>query len=353
MMPLCLKRHCLSYDAFSCNQQNVRCYIYIKKIKCNEKEDEKKPNANPNPIVVDTGDGSGGSGGSGGPSGWGYIINDPTGGGGSGGGGRINVPPLEVKQYTPANTESKNIGVPCMEAATALSLKVNKGHDPDGITWLDYTNWPKWDGVPLNTCGKTTNEICKWVFPSINTMRGLRDLFYSLKPPPFADNTKPTIAEIDTWNIQVIQHFRNLIGAKQEIKPDRCLFLRAYWGDERKLTDIWNQKYPVDTCVGSTNEHCGATFLPSCQDQLPYLDGNPCCDTLPAGAEGVFSVKMDLPWSIKLSRVIGDTLCREGLTGHTGPFVGRELVGLSFACQDGSHIVRAKWGGNLQPLSCP
>lgn len=268
--------------------------------------------------------------------------------------------PQTPTQYTPSQSKSPNVGAPCIEDSTrrALSTGTNKSHAPDDIGWLGNpsqiaSSWPKWDGVPFNTCGKTTNEICKFVFPSVNTMRGLRDLFYSTKP--FADNVHPTIAEIDNWNVKVIQHFRNLIGAKMTVSPDKCLFLRAQWSNEKGHTRVWDTASYPGSCYGSTNAHCGSTFMPSCPDQILYLGNppSPCCVQTGNTAEGIFTVNKDLPWSIKMSRVIATTLCSEGLSGHTGPFLGRQFVGLAFTCQGDSNIVRAKWSGSLQGIDCP
>lgn len=245
----------------------------------------------------------------------------------------------------------------CIEDSSIFAINgLNKSHAPDDIGWLGTpdqiaSSWPKWDGVPIDVCGKTTAEICEFVFPSVNTMRGLRDLFYNTKP--FADNVHPTVAEIDEWNVKVIQHFRNLIGAKTVVSADKCLFLRAHWNSERAWTRIWDTSDYPGTCDGSSAPHCGADFIPNCPDQILYLGNppSPCCVTT-SGAEGIFTVNKDLPWSIKLSRVIAQTLCSEGLGGHTGPFVGRQFVGISFTCQGNSQIVRVKWNGNLQGISC-
>jgi len=256
-------------------------------------------------------------------------------------------------QYTPSYTQATNIGAPCIEAGTQAA-NWNKGHDPDGINWISRDNWraAEWDGVKFNPCGKTTAQICAFCFPSYNTMRGLRELYYSQNPLPFQDPKHPTIAEVDNWNVKVVQHFRDLIGAPVKVVPSKCEFLRAHWSNERQWTRVWDTKYPTDTCLNFTNPHCGAGFIPSCADQQPYLNGGPCC-TSTAGAEGIFTTKTDLPWSIKLARVIADTVCREGLSGHSGPFVGREYMGLSFVCMGASTVVRAKWSGRLEGISCP
>jgi hypothetical protein len=260
-------------------------------------------------------------------------------------------------QYTPETSRSPKVGARCIEDSIQLALTtkngINKSHAPDDIGWISPATWAaaRWDGKPFNVCGKTTAQICNWAFPNRDTMRGLRELFYDTNP--FADNVKPTIAEIDAWNVRVIQHFRNIIGAPTEVKPNKCLFLRAQWGEEKKLTRVWDTAEYTDTCLGEKNSHCGARFIPSCPDQIEYLGNppSPCCVLTP-GAEGIFGVDSDLPWSIKLSRIIGGSLCREGLTGHTGPFVGREFVGLAFSCNRDATTLRAKWSGTLQGIGC-
>lgn len=246
------------------------------------------------------------------------------------------------------------VGASCIEDSTRVALnKLVSSHAPNDITWITLAQWEaaRWDGKPFNTCGKPIAEVIKFVFPSNNTMRGLRELFYETRP--FADNVRPTVAEIDAWNVKVIQHFRNLIGAKVPVSADRCLFLRAQWASEKATTTVWDTA-ASGTCQGvKGNPHCGATFLPTCEEQLQYSKGNPgpCCG-LTAGAEGIFTVNKDLPWSIKLSRLILQTMHTDGLGSHTGPFVGREFVGLGFSCLGTANRVVAKWNGRLEGLGC-
>lgn len=272
-------------------------------------------------------------------------IPEPPGGGG---------PPPGLEQFTPETSRSPLVGAVCMESSTlrALSTGINTSHAPDDIHWIRPELWAAatWDGIPYNVCGKTTSQICKFVFPNANTMRGLRELFYATTP--FVDNVHPTIAEIDAWHVKVIQHFRNLIGASQPVSASKCLFARAQWNSERQFTRVWDTVDYPGTCLGSSNTHCGATFLPTCPDQAIYIGSGNCCVNT-AGSEGIFTVNKDLPWSIKLTRVIAGILCSEGLGGHTGPFVGRQFVGLSFTCQGDSNIIRAKWNGGLSGVSCP
>ena len=179
-------------------------------------------------------------------------------------------------------------------------------------------------------------------------MLGLREVYDTVQP--FKDPKNPTVAEIDNWNVRVIQHFRDLIGAPTKVVADRCLFLQTQWAQERKYSTIWDTKYPNGTCVGSTNAHCGAGFIPSCLDQRPYSTDGICC-TRTQMSEGMFTVNADLPWSIKLTRIIGSMICT-GDWAHLGPFMIRPNVGLSFACIGGSQVLRGGWNGTGVGVGC-
>ena len=81
----------------------------------------------------------------------------------------------------------------------------------------------------------------------------------------------------------------NLTEPEYQIHPDKCLHIRAMWSSERYHTRLWDEKYPDNTCVGSSNPHCGAGFLPSVEDQQPYLPvGIDSCGKK-SGSEGLFS----------------------------------------------------------------
>ena len=140
------------------------------------------------------------------------------------------------------------------------------------------------------------------------------------------------------------------------------MFARALWGDERKFSTLWDTKYPgtlgsaAGPCQGADNAHCGASFFPDASDQAPYLPADhPTCGS-EAGAEGMFSgPKSNIPWSIKWSRGLCNTLLAEGFWGgHVGPWFHREKFGLSFwdnepAKNNNNTILRAKWTGKLMP----
>jgi hypothetical protein len=241
----------------------------------------------------------------------------------------------------------------------------NRAHDPDGVGWLTPASWStaQWNGEIYNPSKMTKDAFAAAICPSGDQIRGIREVFYQRKP--FADVKNPTKAEVDEWHKIAINHVRALVGYTSEdrqAKKDHCMFARAQWGDERKFTTAWDTKYPgtvgsaFGPCQGSTNAHCGATFIPALVDQAPYLpEGHPGCSAQ-QGAEGVFSAaKSNIPWSIKWSRALCSTLKTEGFWGgHTGPWFHRENFGLSLWDSDPLNnnsiaVMRAKWTGKLMP----
>lgn len=262
------------------------------------------------------------------------------------------------QQYTPNQSDWRTFAAKPITGGTTA-------HDPDSVSWISADSWlaSKWDGTIYNPSRMSKADLTSAICPSGDRVRGIREVFYQYQP--FADNRNPTKAEVDEWHRIAINHVRALVGYTSEdrlVKKDYCMFARAQWGDERKFTTKWDAAYPGTTgsaygpCQGSTNAHCGSTFVPNAQDQAPYLpDGHPPCGT-PGGAEGVFSApKSNIPWSIKWSRAFCATLGSEGFWGgHTGPWFHRELFGFSFWDTDPSNnnnnaILRAKWTGNLMP----
>lgn len=254
---------------------------------------------------------------------------------------------------TPEFSQLSFVGSSCVTS-------MNTGNqEPDAHSWLTSPTWPTWDGVTtLNPCGKTPAEIVAFVWPSSNPwqMRGLRQMFYD--DPPFADNFNPTVSEIEVWHTRVIRLYRDLLGVSVGILSSRELYLRSHWNDERKFSSYWDTLYPgtlgssYGPCQGSyrpRNPHCGASFLPACPQQEPYLrPGEPCVADTGGGSEGIFSGEMDWPWSVKLSRILRLIVQSEGITGHGGPFLSRPYVGMSFRCDptNGKFTVRIKWNGS-------
>ena len=242
----------------------------------------------------------------------------------------------------------------------------NTGHDPDSVTWITKAQWEaaKWDGKTIYDPTKMTKaQFFSALCPSADRVRGIREVFYNTNP--FLDNKNPTKAELDEWHRIAINHIRALVGytsADRQVQKDQCMFKRAHWGDERKFTTMWDTKYPgtngsaAGPCQGSSNAHCGASFIPSAEDQAPYFGETKLVCTATAGAEGVFSgPKSNIPWSLKWSRAFCNTLAAEGFWGgHTGPWFHREKFGFSFWDSDVNNnnsiaILRAKWTGKLMP----
>jgi hypothetical protein len=300
------------------------------------------------------GSNAGGSNSGGSNAGGSNSGGSTTGGSNAGGSGTGS----DLEQYTPDQAKWDTFATKPVEGG-------NKTHDPDGVSWIKPADWvaAEWDGTIYNPSKMSPQAFAKALCPSVDRVRGIREVFYKAKP--FADNANPTKAEVDEWHRIAINHVRALVGYTSEdrkVKKDHCMFARALWGDERKFTTLWDAKYPgvngsaAGPCQGSDNGHCGATFLPSPEEQAPYLpEGHPSCTTQ-AGSEGVFSgPKSNIPWSIKWSRGFCNTLMAEGYWGgHVGPWFHREKFGFSFwdndpANNNNNAVLRAKWTGELMP----
>jgi len=260
-----------------------------------------------------------------------------------------------------------------------LAVSSITAHDPYSIGWIKKSTWDaaKWDGVPIDPCVLSREELAAKICPTGDTLLGLHEKFYEVNP--FKDNVNPTKAEVDEWHRIAINHFRSLIGytePERQIKPDHCLMIQALWADQRHWTTDWDTEYPVDpsatsgcgkldsACgpcpqIGSQNGHCGASFIPSKEEQVPYLpDGYHFCPDGGGGAEGAFGAsKSNIPWSIKFVRNLCHTIYAEGMSGHSGPWFHREKFGFSFWDADPTDKgcnarLRAKWGGVLMPNKC-
>eukprot|EP00286_Rhodomonas_abbreviata_P022277 CAMPEP_0181295304 /NCGR_PEP_ID=MMETSP1101-20121128/4072_1 /TAXON_ID=46948 /ORGANISM="Rhodomonas abbreviata, Strain Caron Lab Isolate" /LENGTH=573 /DNA_ID=CAMNT_0023400039 /DNA_START=60 /DNA_END=1781 /DNA_ORIENTATION=- len=239
----------------------------------------------------------------------------------------------------------------------------NTDHSPDGVGWISADSWAasEWDGTIYNPSLMTKSEFSSAMCPSVDRIRGIREVFYQHNP--FADVNNPTKAEVDEWHRIALNHIRALIGYTSEdrkVKKDTCMFARSLWGQERRFTTMWDTEYTgtvgsaYGPCQGSSNAHCGATFIPDADDQAAYLPAGHAACTATAGSEGVFSgPKSNIPWSLKWSRGFCNTLMAEGFWGgHVGPFFHREKFGFSFWDNDPNNnnnnaILRAKWTGAL------
>lgn len=253
-----------------------------------------------------------------------------------------------LKQYTPSAADWRTF------QSKPLAVSSITAHDPDSIGWIK--TWPKWDGRVVNPTQMSGDAFWRKLCGSGDTILGIREVFYKVRP--FRDNKNPTKAEVDEWHRHAINHLRKLVGYNQSdrmVQPDTCMFARAQWGEERKHTTKWDRKYPSGTCGSSSGAHCGATFVPDRDDQRPYLpSGHAPCTTAGGGAEGIFNgPKSDIPWSVKFSRAVCNTIKQEGFCGgHVGPWFRREKFGFAFWDSDrgnsGSNaILRGKWTGRL------
>ena len=292
----------------------------------------------------------------------------------------VDPPPPEPpvagpRQVSPSFTlTAESSEADMLNASTQTSQAVwnNFSQDPDGIGWIPPIQWQEaeWDGIPLDPAGKTNEELCAFIKPteSAYVIKGLREKFYAVNP--FADNTNPTPAEIDNWNLEVIRHFRDLIKNPNPLLPDERpvsfdarLFIEARWADERQRTMYWDADYPTNQdpldpstwntygpcwylgapLVNASSGHCGASFFPNTAKiteavaappynndfvKYPELSGY----TVRRGnAEGKSGIDANTPWSLKLAVVIANFICTEGTTGHASPFLSsRQTMGFSW-----------------------
>lgn len=230
-----------------------------------------------------------------------------------------------------------------------------------------------WDGVTtyygfvdstLTPAQKLTYRqgLFDFVFPNGSTnrvMRGLQDLYNTVNP--FADPFAPTVDEIESWNVEVIKHFRKLLGLNQTFTNDQKLFIASKWSSERQSTNIWN-KYPstgvnnYGPCPNGTS-HCGAWFSPSQpSDQLPYWNDYICAyptnitktllgyynspytpQSYLSYTEGIL-VGRPGTWMTLMSEMIWDMIKDGVYEGHHEPF----FVNRSW----GYHVMDASASGN-------
>jgi len=204
--------------------------------------------------------------------------------------------------------------------------------------WYNYV-WPGWnDGNPVLSYG----------------MRGLKQLYDEFQP--FADETAPTVREIEIWNDQVLNLFRRISGMPPAVMKQE-LFIMANWTQERKTSTLWDEKYPgtFDSayggpCIGGINIHCGTTFKPTdIDDQAPYWNdyyantkvGKHPLITLNQASEGVtvwYNGNAMVAMSRNLHMLMRAATAGGMISGHGGPYLGGYWYGLL--------IGRAKWAGS-------
>lgn len=264
--------------------------------------------------------------------------------------------------------------IPILEDRTLTPASEYGNFKPTGKANRPIGTRLPWNGRPLPWRGKTKKELCYMFFPEGNSnLIGLHDLYNKIKP--FRDEMNPRVAEIERWNLEVLRHFRRLIGNKAPFEYDQNLMLQARWSDERKYSKQWDAAYPTShpkpkgggPCPTGSGAHCGWLFLPNCMDQQSYLEQYPGleCITNPLGngghAEGIGGVPTDLSWANKVASVLRLFLCQDGTEAHMGPIFGnnwggtggtyksgRTTVGISFYNRGNNRTsVRFKWGGKI------
>lgn len=296
--------------------------------------------------------------------------------------------PQPVKQYIPTHTLlAAPMSQPDMINTMTQVSNADKSTDHQGVDGINrpgevagYTNpLLQWDGVPFNPVGKTNAEICAFVkplgaWPNPFVYKGLLQKYNEVQP--FADEVNPTVAEIDKWNLEVVNHFRNLFGIPP-MQPDARLYLECRWADERKYTQDWDTAYPAGSAqyptagapggpcwlngapYDTSGTHCGAAFFPNETDRAPYIAAAPYNNDLVAypelsgytarasAAEGKSGATQWIPWGVKMAHVLTQWLCSEGITGHSGPYFGnpaRGYIGMSWWLgSDGGHNYRGKY----------
>jgi hypothetical protein len=95
----------------------------------------------------------------------------------------------DLVQYTPDQANWDTFDTKPFESGT------NTSHDPDGVGWLSEESWEKaeWDGTVYDPTTMSADEFFLSLCPSVDQVRGIREVFYKHKP--FADNRNPTKAE--------------------------------------------------------------------------------------------------------------------------------------------------------------
>lgn len=279
--------------------------------------------------------------------------------------GRPGPPPPYRVQYTPEYSGPGISGAECIRTQSDLTTAEGWRHDPDGYPVITTAQWEaaEWDGVTKspNICTASITDVRDFIWPgNTDAMRGLRDLFYTLNP--FYDVNAPTIVEIEDWDFAVLNHFRNLVD-RAPFTIDPNLFYLSQWSKERKTTNYWEtapHNFPgtLDSnygpCIGGTNAHCGWQFRPNATWQADYLmDGDPEV-TYYANADAIFTndPASNLPWSIKMSRILRTVWNVEGYSAHMEGIIRRPQYGLNWDCSGPDLQLRMQFRGT-QSTRCP
>ena len=265
-------------------------------------------------------------------------------------------------------------GLPGIQRATQVSQAHSgvSNQTPHGIDWIwqstwDAAEWDRMTTIDLETM--STAQACSWLWPDgPDILRGTKEAWddWVADGGGFLEPDNPTANEIAQWTRRYILHFRFLTNNSTPLEIDQCLMIRALWSDERQYTNTWDTKYPGTCgtawgpcweCGGNGGGHCGESFVPTdSEDQAPYLTNggtNIGVCTFQSGAAGISSTaNTDIPWSIKISRVMNQWFCsKDG--GHFGPFMGRERFGFHWLVFGAGMTFRGKWAGALHSVQVP
>lgn len=137
-----------------------------------------------------------------------------------------------------------------------------------------------WDGVPMtNWRTSTLAQLRDFLFTPTSAgyaqLRGIGDVYAERQP--FQDPLHPTVAEVEYWNYCVIRHLRNLLGEPTPPPQDLfyfCRFIQA----QTTLEAIAESRGLGGAFQGpGWLDNYGTIAAVNCTDQIPYLDGKPCC----------------------------------------------------------------------------
>ena len=288
-----------------------------------------------------------------------------------------------LDKFTPCQALSTDLNDWNSFNSRPLESSQVSGHDPDDIEGVNW-NAAEWDGEIYRPDQMSTSDFYDAICPVVvtsgwpshmgfntRTIRGLREAFYAMNNGngPFTDNQNPTMAEVDAWHVHFLRHMRALVGyTDYGPELDHCLYAGAQWFNERKQTAIHDNQATdkpvcchgpcpggqIQSCQGGQSKpaqvcssHCGIGFFPPAEYKQPYLpSGHPECSE--SGAEGIFGMMGEAPWSVRVAASLCGTLDREGFWGgHLGPIWRRQKIGWSFWRTSGGAILRSVGGGEL------
>lgn len=264
-------------------------------------------------------------------------------------------------QYTPNYRGSTVGGAQGLIEATAISQSQTdkvSSQDPDGFIHVSRDQWvlSRWDGIPWTKsqfCAANQNDILNYLFPSSPyCLRGLRELFYTKNP--FTDWLNPTPAEIDNWNLIVLNHFKHLLGKTEDHVFYDEMFYQSLWANERLFSDVWNTLYPVGICSPDPSSICGYNFHPNRfnGEQTPYLMNGKTPFQFRSHAESRGLIPDFVPWCSKMSAMIHYSILHNFTGTQYSSLIFRNTVGFGFHNYNGSTYFRFEYFGSIT-YTCP